>query len=107
MYRGIMRLSLWATNRAKKGQTDPGSALLYSHLDGARVARQHCSTLRLGNTILSLPCPAWIGHFYFGENRTSLLWVDRISIELIRESSVAMNVSKPLPNPGFLLIGAI
>ncbi len=67
MYSGIMRLSLWATNRAKKGQTDPGSALLYSHLDGARVARQHCSTLRLGNTILSLPCPAWIGHFYFGE----------------------------------------
>lgn len=66
MYSRIMRLSLWATNRAKKGQTDPGSALLYSHLDGARVARQHCSTLRLGNTILSLPCPAWIGHFYFG-----------------------------------------
>jgi hypothetical protein len=79
MYSGIMRLSLWATNRAKKGQTDPGSALLYSHLDGARVARQHCSTLRLGNTILSLPCPAWIGHFYFGENRTFLLWLDSMS----------------------------
>ena len=76
MYTGTMRLSLWATNRAEKGQTDHGSALLYSHPDGARVARQHCSTLRLGNTILSHPCPARIGHLYFGENRTFLLWVD-------------------------------
>jgi len=71
-----MRLSLWATDRATTGQIDHRSALSYSHLDGARVARQHCSTLRLGIIILSLPCSPCIGHLYFGENRTFLLWVD-------------------------------
>ena len=79
----IMRLSLWATNRAKKEQNDHRSALLYSHLDGARVARQHCSTLRPGIVILSVLCPPWIGHFYFGENRTFLLWVDSKKTKLM------------------------
>ena len=72
-----LRFPLWATNRAKKEQNDHRSALLYSHLDGARVARQHCSILRPGSTILACLCPTWIGRFYFGENRTFLLWVDR------------------------------
>ena len=76
----IMRLSLWATNRVKKEQNDHRSALLYSHLHGARVARQHCSTLRPGNTILSPLCLLRIGHLYFGENRTSPLWVDRAQL---------------------------
>jgi len=78
MVSDIMRLSLWATDRAETGQTDDRSALSYSHLDGARVARQHCSTLRLGNIILSLPCSPCIGHLYFAENRTFLLWVDTL-----------------------------
>ena len=36
----------------------------------------HRSALRLGNTIRSLPCSAWIGHPYFGEDGTFLLWAD-------------------------------
>ena len=61
-----VRFSLWATDRAKTGRNDYRSAQLHSHLDGTRVARRHCSTLRPDNTILSPLCPAGIGHFYFG-----------------------------------------
>ena len=68
MYSRIVRVSLWATNRASREQTDHRSVLLRSHLDGARVARQHGSILRLANTILSLPCSV------FCLDRTFLLW---------------------------------
>lgn len=71
-------IALGTTSRAyEKGQNDFCSALLYSHQDGAQVARQRCPILRLGDLILSPGLSSRIGHFYFGENRTFLLWVDK------------------------------
>ncbi|MGD2159004.1 MAG: hypothetical protein PVG32_19145, partial [Anaerolineales bacterium] len=62
----------------RKGQNDFRSALPFSHLSGARVARLRCPTLRSGDMILSSVLSSRTGHLYFAENRTFLLCIDRI-----------------------------
>ena len=59
-----------------EGQNFFSSALPFSHPGDARVARQRCPILRPGFLILSSILSFLLGHFYFGEIRTFLLWVD-------------------------------
>ncbi len=67
--------ALETSGRAKqKGQNNLRSALPYSHLIGARIARQRCPVLQSGGRSInacqplakgtSLLCSTW-GHFYF------------------------------------------
>jgi hypothetical protein len=77
-----LRLShLWLpAGQLQKGRTSLCSALLYSRLGGAQVARQRCPILHPDFCSISSYQPFQRGHLYFAENRTFLLCIDRLML---------------------------
>ncbi|KKL65683.1 hypothetical protein LCGC14_2152540 [marine sediment metagenome] len=78
MHSGFLRLPLWGlpAGQTIKGRTISALPCCIVYQDGVQVARQRCLILRLGDMFLSPALSSRIGHFYFAENRTFLLWVD-------------------------------